>query len=96
MLGNQLAICMFFHSKNPNCFTSARPPAAFFKTKLVRTKQLINCGPSPKTYWPIMKTFYNGKKAPLIPLLLVNDKLQCDFRKKQIIPMSFLHQSVLH
>ena len=29
-----------------------------------------------------MKTFYNGKKTPLIPPLLVNDKLECDFRKK--------------
>ena len=29
-----------------------------------------------------MKTFYNGKKTPLIPLLLVNDKLECDFGKK--------------
>ena len=29
-----------------------------------------------------MKTFYNGKKIPLIPPLLVNDKLKCDFGKK--------------
>ena len=27
-----------------------------------------------KTYWSILKTFYNGKKIPLIPPLLVNDK----------------------
>ena len=29
-----------------------------------------------------MKTFYNGKKTPLILPLLVNDKLECDFGKK--------------
>ena len=29
-----------------------------------------------------MKTFYNGKKIPLIPPLLVNDKLECDFGLK--------------
>ena len=40
-----------------------------------------------------MKTFYSGKKIPLIPLLPVNEKLECDFRKKPIISMSFLHQS---
>ena len=96
MLSNRLAICMFFYSKNPNCFTSARPPAAFFKTSKTDANRTINCGPSPKTYWAIMKTFYNGKKAPLIPPLLVNDKLECDFGKRQIISMSFLHQSVLH
>ena len=29
-----------------------------------------------------MKTFYNGKKTPLILPLLVNDELECDFGKK--------------
>ena len=45
-------------------------------------KKLDNPKTSPKTYWTIMKIFYNGKKTPLIPPLLVNDKLECDFRKK--------------
>ena len=35
MLGNQLAICMFFFSKNPNFFIP------FFMAKLMQTKQLI-------------------------------------------------------
>ena len=51
--------------------------------KLNKTKR------SPKTYWTIMKTFYNGKKIPLIPPLLINDKLEFDFGKRQIISMSF-------
>ena len=58
-------------------------------------KKLNNPKTSPKTYWAIMKTFYSGKKIPLIPLLPVNEKLECDFRKKPIISMSFLHQSTL-
>ena len=29
-----------------------------------------------------MKTFYNGKTTPLIPPLLINDKLESDFGKK--------------
>ena len=45
-------------------------------------KKLNNPMTSPKTYWAIMKTFYNGKKIPLIPPLLVNDKLECDFGLK--------------
>ena len=28
-----------------------------------------------KTYWSILRTFYNGKKVPIIPPLLINDKL---------------------
>ena len=29
---------------NPNFFASARPPAPFFRAKLTRGKQLIDCG----------------------------------------------------
>ena len=45
-------------------------------------KKLNNPKTSPKTYWAIMKTFHNGKKIPLIPPLLINDKLEYDFGKK--------------
>ena len=34
-----------------------------------------------KTYWSILKTFYNGKKVPVIPPLLIN-KLILDFKVK--------------
>ena len=59
-------------------------------------KKLNNPKTSPKTYWAIMKTFTNGKKIALIPLLLVNDKLESDFGKKANNFSEFLHQSVLH
>ena len=35
-----------------------------------------------KTYWSILKTFYNGKKVPLIPPLFINNKLEPDFKLK--------------
>ena len=28
-----------------------------------------------KTYWSVLKTFYNAKKVPIIPSLLINDNL---------------------
>ena len=36
----------------------------------------------PKTYWAILKTFVNGSKIPLIPPLLVDNKLVTDFLDK--------------
>ena len=35
-----------------------------------------------KTYWTFLKTFYSGKKTPLIPQLVINDQLITDFREK--------------
>ena len=37
---------------------------------------------SSKTYWSIFKKFYNGKKVPLIPPLVINNKLEPDFKRK--------------
>ena len=34
---------VFFYSKNPNFFASARPPVPVLKANLMRTKQLIDC-----------------------------------------------------
>ena len=39
---------------------------------------------------------YNGKKIPLIPPLLINDKLESDYGKRENHLMSILHQGVLH
>ena len=43
-------------------------------------KKLNNPLVQAKTYWSILKTFYNGKKIPLIPPLLVNDKFLTDMK----------------
>ena len=37
---------------------------------------------SAKSYWSIMKTLYNGKKIPLIPPILTNNKLLSNFKEK--------------
>ena len=46
------------------------------------SQSLNNPGTSSKTYWTILKTFFNGKKIPLIPPLVINDQLITDFREK--------------
>ena len=45
-------------------------------------RKLTNPKTSSKTYWSILKTFYNGKKVPLIPPLVINNKLEPDFKRK--------------
>ena len=37
---------------------------------------------SGRTYWPILKTFYNGKKVPLVPPLQTGNTLVSDFKMK--------------
>ena len=44
--------------------------------------KLNNPNTSAKTYWSILKSFYNDSKFPLIPPLLVYDKVVSDFTKK--------------
>ena len=44
--------------------------------------KLDNPSTSSKTYWLILKTFANGKKIPIIPPILVNDKFVTNFLEK--------------
>ena len=37
---------------------------------------------SAKSYWSILKTLYNGKKIPLIPPILISNKLVSKFKEK--------------
>ena len=46
------------------------------------SQSLNNPATSTKTYWTILKTFYSGKKIPLIPPLIINDQFISDFREK--------------
>ena len=38
---------------------------------------------STKTYWSILKTFYNGKKISVICPLLINNKLVSNFKRRK-------------
>ena len=46
------------------------------------SQSLNNPAAGAKTYWTILKTFYSGKKRPVIPSLVINDQFITDFRKK--------------
>ena len=52
-------------------------------------KKLSNSTTSFKTYWSISKTFYNTKKVPIMPPILIENKLETDFLKKLITLISF-------
>ena len=52
-------------------------------------KKLNNPLVQAKICWSILKTFYNGKKIPLIPPLLVNDKFVTDMKAKADILNKF-------
>ena len=45
-------------------------------------KKLNNPLLQAKTYWSILKTFYNEKKIPLIPTLLVDNNFVTDIQTK--------------
>ena len=51
--------------------------------------KLNNPNAGAKTYWSILKSFYNDIKVPLIPPLLVNNKVVFDFRKKANLVNNF-------
>ena len=44
--------------------------------------RLNNPKTNAKTYWSILKTFYNSKKLPIIHPLLINGKFISDFEVK--------------
>ena len=45
-------------------------------------KRLNDPSTSAKSYWTILKAFYNKRKIPLIPPLLVNNSFVTDFKEK--------------
>ena len=44
--------------------------------------KLNNRKTSSKTYWSILKIFYNGRKIPILPPILKEDKLESNFKIK--------------
>ena len=58
--------------------------------------KLNNPKTSAETYWSILKLFYNGKKIPAIPPLLMNNKLVSNLKTKANHCNIFLLSTVLH
>ena len=59
-------------------------------------KRLNDPSTSAKSYWTILKTFYNKRKIPLIPPLLVNNSFVTDFKEKaNLFNESFCKQCTL-
>ena len=56
--------------------------------------KLNNPSLSNKAYWSILKTFYNGKKVPIIPPLFINNKFT-DFQEKASIFNFFFCKAIL-
>ena len=54
------------------------------------TQKLSDPSASSKTHWSILKRFYNGKKVPIIPPLLITNKLESEFKTKANYFNSFL------
>ena len=45
-------------------------------------KKLNDPETNAKTYWSVLKTFFNGRKIPVIPPLLIDGKIVSDFKVK--------------
>ena len=43
---------------------------------------MVNPSTSAKTYWSILKTFAHGRKVPVIPPLVINNKFISNFKTK--------------
>ena len=57
--------------------------------------KLVNPSSSARTFWPILKTFANFRKVPVIPLLLVNNKFISNFKTKANHFNRFFNQQCL-
>ena len=57
---------------------------ALSKEKYIRqlSQKLADPSTEPKTYWKIINRFVNNKKTPMIPPLLVNNKIISNFSEK--------------
>ena len=46
------------------------------------SKKLCDPKTNSKTYWSLLKTFYNGKKVPVIPPIIINNNIVSNIKQK--------------
>ena len=54
-----------------------------------------NSQTNPKTYWSIIKSCYNVRKIPIVPLLSVNGKIITDFNEKANLFNKYFHLNAI-
>ena len=57
-------------------------------------KRLNDPNTNAKSYWTILKTFYNKRKIPIIPPLFVNNSFVTDFEEKANLFNEFFLQAM--
>ena len=70
-----------------NAITNSK--LAYYRRIASKLNDLIS---APKTYWPILKSFVNGKKIPLIPPILAKGQLVTNFLEKANLFNEFFTQ----
>ena len=68
----------------------------YLLTYIHLSKKLNNPSTRSKTYWSILKSSYKGNKVPLIPPLLVNNKIVSDFTEKANLFNVFLFSMFIY
>ena len=76
----------------PNCVYESLQTITWDLTEAISSSNYVNyerlanklndSNTSSKAYWSIITTLVNGKKVPVIPLILVNNKLVTNFKEK--------------
>ena len=85
---NKIKLKKFLHKSNN--FTEIQKLSTEISDMILKRKEkyyhlplkLNNPNTNVKIYWSILKSFYNDIRVPLIPPLLVNNKIVSDFTRK--------------
>ena len=74
------------HLRNENDNLISKSEEEYYQDTNKKLNDLLT---SSKTYWSIMKTFFNGKKVPVISPMLFNGAFVTEFQEKANIFNSF-------
>ena len=85
--------CKYFNANSKNCdaYLKLQTISTVLSEMILKRKEdyyrmpagkLNDSHTSAKSYWSILKSLYNGEKIPLIPPILINNKLISNFKEK--------------